>query len=376
MKINQFCLILCLFLFIACSEQPLPLANPEVEVIFRAQQPTVTRNADENNLPSILVFKENAATDLFSYVRNEDASGWEPMKDSDQLFQKSILLPIGNYRFLMARGFTENTESTDQPIFASEPGAVGLNGRYDRDYYLRYPSVASGGELELRTCTTELFVDANGDGGFEPNDKVYNLIDGNKFSVKRKVIRLQARLDWIVRRGTRSEGIMKPLPEGVGNVDALANALQKIDSIKVTASGVSSRCQINGLTFSTPGKYCFTMKKQGAAYGFVPFDSQLFASEFTQSEQTEIDYKHFEKSAYCKGPLLFPAPEGAEVDVHFEIYYKKPLKTRRFTEKILLERNKVSLITLWLLNEEIGTDVEIMDNLEYGEAKGDDGFWN
>ena len=132
------------------------------------------------------------------------------------------------------------------------------------------------------------------------------------------------------------------------------NALKKIDGINLTIEGSSSRCYLSetGLIFKNPMSYhCSARLHQGAAY--------------------------------CEGPLLFPAPLNQTICITIDIDYTGTLKSKTFTLKnITLERNKMYLFTLWILNENIDISISPDAELNLEELKfnsqvaGNDGFWN
>ena len=86
---------------------------------------------------------------------------------------------------------------------------------------------------------------------------------------------------------------------------------------------------------------------------------------------------------YCEGPLLFPAPLNQTICITIDIDYTGTLKSKTFTLKnITLERNKMYLFTLWILNEHINISISPDAELNLEELKfnsqvaGNDGFWN
>lgn len=374
---------LLLFLLSACSERETIVAPADegVEVVFSAKQSTVTRTGKENNLPSILIFRKLKDNCFSRDKNNEGQANWQKNSEEEGVYLNSILLPTGNYRFLLAGGFTEK-ETDGQVFFSSIDKSPTSDTTYDKDYFFSYSSSGNTekGLPKLKTCRTDLFADAN-EKGFEANDREYSLAIGNQFRAYRKVTRLQARLDLLVRRGVKEITGVEPVPEGKDDVDAMDNALKKIKSIQIQVDGVSSRCHVDGLKFSTPGSYSFTLI-EGTEYKFEKFKFELFKSDF--NELNKEDYAKFENSAYCKGPLLFSAPDKEEksdkekVGVTVEINYKGILPKNTIHEDLLLERNKVTFLVIWLVNEEVKVTIEVdKENLEYSDkTKGDDGFWN
>lgn len=364
MKIVYFTFLAFLYLsFCSCSEQDESSSDMTIEVVFKANS-MVANEAQNSNELSVITFKSDESG-IFSFLSNEDNTNW--VSEENGTMTKKILLSTGKYRFLMARGFSSDASDKNSILFLKEEG---VTGGYDCDYYFKYPS--DDNEKRLKPCSTELFIDSN-EPGFESNQTDYSLFEGNKFSVSRKVTRLQGRLDFMIRRGEWANGKLKPISEGDNNEDALANALNKIESIQVTAGNISTRCHVDGLICSTPGSYIFDLPKSD----FVPFKSKDFVSELKGIKQS--DYSGFDNSAYKKGPLLFSAPEDGEISLDMTITYKAPLQPKKIVQEVELKRNKVALVILWLLNEEIGIDVTVdQDNLVFGDgtANGDDGFWN
>lgn len=371
MKIAYGHLLLCLFLSAACSQEQVPEPTERgIEVLFLTKQPTVTKGEDaDQEKPSILIFSKPLPTGTFSFLRNEDApEGWH--QGDNGVFVKSLIFSSGTYRFLMANGLSSG--EGDGRIAFKQGDAT--TGSYDKDYYLAQPVTENG---ELKTCRTDLFVDANAGGGFESNDEEYSLVSGNKFSVLRKITRLQARLDMLVRRAERVDGVgVVPIPEGEDNKDAMANALRKITGIEVVVKNVSSVCHVDGLRFSTPSQYRFSLVQAGSEFTFKPFNSKSFSEEF--STEVDADYARLEHSAYCSGPLLFPPSGKDQVLLDITIHYKAPLVIKKITDHpLVVNRNQVSLLTLWLMTEGIGMSVTIdSGNLDFSEQDGDDGFWN
>lgn len=380
MKTTCWYFVFCFCCF-SCSEgqEPALPLDTGVEIVFSAKQSTATREGMEKvDLPSILIFREKGS--LFSQLTDPvKETGWQEEEEKGK-YGNSLILPSGNYRFLLASGFSKEEGAKDRVFFSSETKE--LESKYDKDYFFSYRQEEDG---MLKTCGTDLLVDANSDQGFESNDKEYSLVAGNKFAVLRKITRLQARLDLLIRRGVKTDKGYDLIEEGVDNEDAMQNALRKIESIQVKVMDVSSRCHVDGLLFSTPKSYSFSLPDQHSVYAFKPFRIDDFKIDFDADFDAGNYYSKFEHSAYCTGPLLFPAPgkgEGTEatdsVDVQITIGYKEALRTKIMNQKLLLKRNQVSLMILWILEEEVGVGIEIPDSdLEYSDnTKGDDGFWN
>lgn len=372
MRIRRCYLVPWLFLFlIACSGQQEFQTDSKtpIEVVFNAKQTKYF--AGEQDLLSILVFKKIENSGRYTMISNIRSGDWQ--QDSEtKLYRKSILLSSGIYRFLMAQGFSD--ETSDKQIFLGAESVENASNSFDKEYFFYYPSEKNEAFV-LKRCDTELLADAI-DPAFEPVDTEYSLQNGNTFSANRKVSRLQGRIDFLLRRGKKTGDAIETINEGENNGDAMLNALKKIETIHVKLSNVSSCWNINSQRFSTPASYAFSLQEWGGDYGFIPFNSQDFVKEFS-SEQS-ADYEKFENTAYCKGPLLFPAPDNEDVHAMIEIVYKNPLPAKTMNININLHRNEVSLITLWLLTESVGADVAIeTDELEYSDnTVGDDGFWN
>lgn len=370
MKIIYSIFLFLTFLsFSSCSDREELQQNEMIEVVFKTNRVTTTKTEVGDDL-SVITFKYTDKGS-FSLFENGDNTNWEA--DGDGSITKKIILPTGKYRFLMARGLSLKQPVDDCIAFMKDEAPV---GGYDGDYYFKYPSeLDATGELLLKKSPTELFVDANA-SGFDSNDTEYSLFEGNKFSISRKITRLQGRMDLMVRRGEKgADNKWIPIAEGANNELARANALKKIESIQVTLVGPSLCCHVSELKLSNPGKYVFNSSSDD----FVSFQSSDFVKDLNDVEPAS--YACFDNSAYRKGELLFPAPENADVGLKIVINYELPLKAKKIEKEVAIERNRVALVILWLINEEVGADVDItvsQDDLIFGsgEAQGDDGFWN
>lgn len=368
MKIAYFTFLSVVYLsFCSCTEQNEISSGETVEVVFKTNK--MVNNGEQNNKEmSVLTFKSDKSGIFSLLSTNQDDTNW--VSDENGSMTKKIILSTGTYRFLMASGFSINPENKDSIVFLKEGEKT---GDYDFDYYFKHPSVSDNNRLLLTPCSPSLYIDSN-EPGLEGNEENYTLIEGNKFSVSRRVTRLQGRLDFMVRRGEIINNKLVPISEGQNNEDALNNAFNKIESIQVVANNISTRCHVSGLKCSTPGKYIFNLSKEH----FTSFNSSEFVKELNDVKQT--DYSDFDNSAYYRGPLLFPAPKEEDIYLNIIIDYKEPLANKTIGPlSVQLNRNRVTLVILWLLNEEIGIDVTVdEDDLVFGNGttNGDNGFWN
>lgn len=352
---------------LSCSEEG-PLDNGNDVSLFFSTNRAVTGKQVEEIPPSVLIFRRSDSAN-FSFIPDDGNSDWQ---SSDTEFTRNMNLPVGKYRFMFARGFS--FEPTDgRCAFTWEKGA---SGNYDKDYFFAYPSSGvENGERVLKPCPTELYADTKEEGS-ELNDTEYSLGEGNHLSVSRKMTRLQGRIDLLLRRGIRvGKDTYEVLPEGPDNENALTNALKKIKAIQVTVANSSSRCHVAGLSFDSPGRYSFGLSPAD----FTVFSSKIFMEELKGAKPS--DYLVFDNSAYYKGPLLFPAPGDESAEINLVVEYISPLAPRKTTKPVKMERNKVAFVIIWLINEEVGVDVNVditVKDLEFwnDEAKGDDGFWN
>ena len=126
--------------------------------------------------------------------------------------------------------------------------------------------------------------------------------------------------------------------------------------------------------------YC---KKKVYICGFCKDGEREKTKEIYKSAIEKADYQKYEGAAYCEGPLLFPAPLNQTICITIDIDYTGTLKSKTFTLKnITLERNKMYLFTLWILNENIDISISPDAELNLEELKfnsqvaGNDGFWN
>lgn len=359
----------------ACAEQQEVIENSQpVNVVFKTQPLPETKSGSGDDV-AILVFKKDNEGS-FLKVNNPKETEWNLQEGS---FQKSIVLPVGTYRFLSAKGFgKEGTASFVEEAVGNSPNPTS----YGKDYYFAHPQTTQGSDRVLENCTTPLMADVNEDSE-NASQTEYDLSSLHQLSISRRVTNLQGLLCFIVRRATKQEdGEYKPLDSADA---AKENALKKIDRIELSIEGASSRCYLfdKGLKFTTPLSYSCSLEKRAGDYQFGEFVSESFIAKFNSDvEMDEASYKQLEGSAYCEGPLLFPAPDGGKITVDIRIVYIETLKPKTFTREIELKRNQVQLFTLWLLNEDLNVSVDTDTELELkklqfsDKVSGDDGFWN
>lgn len=359
----------------ACAEQQEVIENSQpVNVVFKTQPLPETKSGSGDDV-AILVFKKDNEGS-FLKVNNPKETEWNLQEGS---FQKSILLPVGTYRFLSAKGFgaKEGTASFVEETVGNSPKPTS----YGKDYYFAHPQTTQRSNQVLENCTTPLMADVNEDSE-NASQTEYDLSSLHQLSISRRVTHLQGLLCFIVRRATKEDGGYKPLDSPGA---AKENALKKIDRIELSIEGASSRCYLfdEGLKFTTPLSYSCSLEKRAGDYQFGEFVSESFIAKFNSDvEMDEASYKQLEGSAYCEGPLLFPAPGGGKITVGIRIVYIETLKPKTFTREIELKRNQVQLFTLWLLNEDLNVSVDTDTELELNKLQfsdkvsGDDGFWN
>lgn len=373
MRVKRCYIMWCLLLvFVACSRQqePVIISEAAIEVVFNAKSSKYDAEEYQDTL-SILIFKKGGKGGKYKMYPDIWRGDWI-QNDETECYYQSILLNSGTYRFLMAQGFSK-VASDDKVALGIDSIGEPLNS-YDKNYYFYYPSAADATSA-LNRCETELLVDGS-DPAFEFVNTEYSLLTGNTFSANRKISRLQGRVDFLVRRGKKVDGKISTIDEGTNNAEAMPNALKKIEIIHVKLSNVGSRWNINSQNFSNPASYTFSLQESGGDYAFSSFNSNTFIKDFANQESA--NYAKFDSTAYCQGPLLFPAPDEKDIHAMIEIVYKKPLPAKTINVDIPLRRNEVSLVIIWLLSESVGMEVGIeKEQLEYSDLTvGDDGFWN
>lgn len=250
-----------------------------------------------------------------------------------------------------------------------------------RDWiYFQYPTRTLNGQTELNHCTTALFTDKNEESA-QNSQTEYDLSQTNRTLIARKISHLQGQLCFIIQRAKKENGQYTLIDSPENSFD---NALKKISAINLTIEGSSQCCYLSetGLIFKSPMSYHCLVQLQNGDYSFKRFDADQFVSLFSPIIE-KTDYQRYEGAAYCEGPLLFPAPLDQTIRVTIDIDYTGTLKNKTFTlENIPLERNKMYLFTLWLLNEDIDISISPDADLDLEELKfnnqitGNDGFWN
>ena len=82
--------------------------DTSVNVTFKAQQSPSTKGGDDDEM-SVLIFKKEE--NQFTKTESIQESPWFTEKEH---LQKNILLPTGIYRFLLAKGFSQNAVSSEK----------------------------------------------------------------------------------------------------------------------------------------------------------------------------------------------------------------------------------------------------------------------
>ncbi|MCY6346120.1 hypothetical protein OXV66_04160 [Bacteroides fragilis] len=104
--------------------------DTSVNVTFKAQQSPSTKGGDDDEM-SVLIFKKEE--NQFTKTESIQESPWFTEKEH---LQKNILLPTGIYRFLLAKGFSQNAVSSEKISFVTEDNPENLiSTSYDRNYY-------------------------------------------------------------------------------------------------------------------------------------------------------------------------------------------------------------------------------------------------
>ena len=349
--------------------------DTSVNVTFKAQQSPSTKGGDDDEM-SVLIFKKEE--NQFTKTESIQESPWFTEKEH---LQKNILLPTGIYRFLLAKGFSQNAVSSEKISFVTEDNPENLiSTSYDRNYYFQYPTHVVNEQTELNHCTTALFTDSDQEE-IQDSQTEYDLSTTNQAQISRKINHLQGQLCFIVQRARKENGQYISIDSPENTFD---NALKKIDGINLTIEGSSSRCYLSetGLIFKNPMSYHCSARLQDGNFSFKKFDVDKFVSLFSPAIE-KADYQKYQGAAYCEGPLLFPAPLNQTICITIDIDYTGTLKSKTFTLKnITLERNKMYLFTLWILNENIDISISPDAELNLEELKfnsqvaGNDEFWN
>lgn len=360
----------------ACTNhQEVIEGDTSVSVVFKTRQLPSTKGENDDEI-SVLIFRKEK--DQFTKVESIQESPW--LFEQEQL-QKNILLPTGIYRFLLAKGFSNSPGNSGKISFVTDnnPGNL-VSTSYDRNYYFQYPTRTLNGQTELNHCTTALFTDKN-EESTQNSQTEYDLSQTNRTLISRKISHLQGQLCFIIQRAKKENGQYTLIDSPENSFD---NALKKISAINLTIEGSSQCCYLSetGLIFKSPMSYHCLVQLQNGDYSFKRFDADQFVSLFSPIIE-KTDYQRYEGAAYCEGPLLFPAPLDQTIRVTIDIDYTGTLKNKTFTlENIPLERNKMYLFTLWLLNEDVDISISPDADLDLEELKfnnqitGNDGFWN
>lgn len=352
----KYCLIF-LFVLAACTnDAEIPVTGADdVNVMIEIPVSGTTKAAQEQNV-SVLVFRENENSGSEFFRREK--SDWNQEGES---LNKTLILPSGKYRFLLSYGSPFNDKDYDD-FQAGTP----LND-------CLFSLTASNGKLDQGAG--ELFLD-NTAGGEEPWNEIYDCSTNKPQVIERTLTRVVGRVDVLVRRGRKEgDGSIKPVDEGIDSVIAYNNTLSKIKEIEVTVRGTGSKLHLNGFNASDMASFSYVIGKYKTPFYFDYFNAEEF-ERITSSPKDR--YKKFDKFPYCKGPFLFPSVDVNNTELEVKMRYNNfPEKT--YIAPVRIERNNISLITLWLLEEQVNIDLDVtvtMAPLMENSLIGDEGIWD
>lgn len=352
---------LCLFFLLICmacaDKSGVSVPEPNgVQVQIEIPSLAETKADDAEDL-SVLVFKENPDNHCEFFLREK--GNWT--KGPDNL-GKTLLLPSGKYRFLLTSGspflqddYTDFQVKTPlEDCFFSLPVSEGAMGESCGEFYM----------------------DDN-TGGKTPWNEVYDCTRNTPQVIERTLTRAVGRVDVLVRRGRKaSDGTITPVEEGSDMDIAYTNTLKKIKEIVITIRNAGSTYYLDGAYTGDPAVYSYVIKKEpGSSFFFTPFDAGAFEKLVSAQEGA---YSWFDNYPYAKGPFLFPSMNGQNSKLEVKMCYTN-FPEATYGSSIRIERNKVSLVTLWLLEEKLNLDVDlsvISEPLVDNESIGDNGIWD
>lgn len=392
-SIKNTYLIVCgmLACFTACSTEPDMLADGagdntgkvksvKFEIKTEWKEPPAPNRAGGNvltdeNVSDVLLdafIVQKKDNDYWLLPNNEDK--WTGNANDGYVLSKN--LELGQYHFSLMKGMKR--------VSSDEEG----NG--DSFCYMNLPASPYGSlsDLEiihpysgnnLKDCK-ELFLEENSGHFSNLVDLAVNSDGVDKHDFSANLTHAQARVDVMVIKATKENGSYS-----VVDVDPFQNG--KIHDIILAFEGVNNVCRLSDLSFMKKDAVPASYMKYFSATDFSTFNYESYRQGFEGNDPFK-DIPNLSALTtcqnlriFCGGIYLFPT-ESAKLTLTVNYHPDSGLNSSILeVPDVKLDRNKVRLIVVWLLNEKfvVIPNVDVSNELpEYAEgiATGDEGFWN
>lgn len=342
-----------------------PASNRSGEDIFTDE------NVSDLLLDAFIVQKKD--NDYWLLSNNEDK--W--MGNASEGYILSKNLELGQYHFSLLKGMkrVSSDEEGNGGSFCYMNLSTSLYGSLS-DLEIMHPY----SEKNLKDCN-ELFLEENS-GHFSDLVNLAVNSDGvNKHEFSANLTHAQARVDVIVVKATQEiDGSYK-----IEDVNPFQNG--KISDITLAFEGVNNVCRLSDLSFMKKDNVPASYMKPLSAMDFSNFDYESYRKGFEGNDPFKdipnlsvlINCKNLK--IFCGGIYLFPT-ESAKLTLTMNYNPDSGLNPSVLeVPNVRLDRNKVRLIVVWLLNEKfvVIPNVDVSNELpEYAEGitMGDEGVWN
>lgn len=332
--------------------------KPTVKVAFEAAVPNRYDYSPgiEKIRPLEVILKKS---DLESGVEmlSEDPEGWK-QTDSSWDFIKN--LQVGSYYFWFFAGLDRVSDhvigNSGNICYVVETSGLAS----EKNYKIVHPSL----ENSLKVCGSELYMD----NSVSDASELVHLNTNEKFNTKRTLTHAQGRVDLLFVNALKTDTGYVPVSEGTVIEQ---NPLFDVSSISVFLQNVNSTCVIFDQTYENPMNFETTVEG-----GHVPeFDFETYKNSFLDDQN--LDWLSDCNSANSRiwTSLFFPSEN---ITGKVTLTYQNGRKIEKELSTFEIQRNRASLITVWMTTEKESIDVDIDETPpEFKEESiGDNGFWN
>lgn len=296
--------------------------------------------------------------------------------DASEGYVLSKNLELGQYHFSLMKGMKRVSSDGE--------------GNGDSFCYMNLPASSYGSlsDLEiihpysgsnLKDCN-ELFLEESSGHFSNLVDLAVNSDGVNKHEFSANLSHAQARVDVMVVKATKENDSYS-----VEDVNPFQNG--KIHDIILAFEGVNNVCRLSDLSFMKKDNVPASYMKSLSTTGFSNFNYESYRKGFEGNDPFQ-DIPNLSAlinctnlKIFCGGIYLFPT-ESAKLTLTVNYHSDSGLNPSVLeVPNVKLDRNKVRLIVVWLLNEKfvVIPNVDVSNELpEYSEsvAAGDEGFWN
>lgn len=332
--------------------------KPTVKVAFEAAVPNrYDYSPGTGEIRPLEIILKKSDSELGVEMLAEDPEGWQQTGSSWDFVKN---LQVGDYYFWFFAGLDRVSDYVTGNLghvcyIIDSPGLTS-----EKKYKIIHPSL----ENYLKVCGSELYMDNNVSDASE----LVHLTINEKFNTKRTLTHAQGRVDLLFVNALKTDSGYVPVSEGTVIEQ---NPLLDVASISVSLQNVNSTCVIFDQTYENPMN--FEVTEEGA---HIPeFDFETYKNSFLDDQNLDWLSKCNSANSRIWTGLFFPTEN---VTGKVVLTYLNGRKIEKELAAFEIQRNRASLITVWLTTEKESIEVEIDETPpEFKEESiGDNGFWN